>query len=119
MPRWLSAWLGKRPVIDAPDYSPCVNAFGQICLPGDYAMLASSPPRNTAYAKYVASLSASDRPSLNGAVVGVRCDSPLGSTASTLGKHGAAVKADKARAKIRAKCDEMAAELGLPPRVWP
>ena len=34
--------------------------------------------------------------------------------ASALSHHGH----NKARAKIRAKCDEMAAELGLPPIVW-
>ena len=36
MPHWLSSWLSKPSVIDAPDCIPSVGAFGRVCLSGDY-----------------------------------------------------------------------------------
>ena len=107
MPRWLSAWLDRRPVIDTPDYSPCVNAFGQICLPSDYAMLASKlDTRECQTATYVID---------TGRISAVPASfSDPQTAASALSRHGH----NKARAKIRAKCDEMNAALGRPPIVW-
>lgn len=40
-------------------------------------------------------------------------------TASDIGKLGAAVKHEKYRAKVRARCDMMRAKMGLPKAEWP
>ena len=44
----------------------------------------------------------------------LRDDAPVQSAASVMGKHGAAVRRERERQKIRAKCDEMRAAMGLP-----
>ena len=100
MPHWLSAWLGKRPVIDPPssrvirttDTGRDYNAVGSwvydtgpiSAVPASFIMVYHDPVIDAQAA------------------------------ASALSRHGH----NKARAKIRAKCDEMAAELGWPLPEW-
>ena len=99
IPRWLSAWL-TRP------WSPVeIEPYKQ----GLYIMKAEQNQlRKIAAEQYCLYLS-----------LGQAGHRPVSTAASTLGKHGAKVRADKARAKIRAKCDEMNAALGRQPIAWP
>lgn len=46
-------------------------------------------------------------------------NSPEGITASEAGKLGNMVKRERERAKVRAKCDEMRAAMGMEPAKWP
>ena len=45
----------------------------------------------------------------------LRDEKPVQSAASAMAKHGATLRKERERSKIRAKCNEMCADMGLPP----
>ena len=95
-------------MIDAPDCIPSVGAFGRVCLSGDY--------QHVTYITDTGRISAVPASFSKDDAVMVYHDPVVNAqaAASALSRHGH----NKARAKIRAKCDEMAAELGWPLPDW-
>ena len=117
IPRWLSAWLVKpAQPIEIEPYNPVnriMEAAKQMREFNDRYLAQSYANRYSPDAAQMTEVLVNPLDYMNAAY------RPVSTAASTLGKHGAKVRADKARAKIRAKCDEMNAALGRQPITWP